>query len=111
MKKLFLMIIPALLCGLAFTSCSDDEEAPKPIPSDGLYVIGTKSGISPTNITDLVFTGDDIVSFKTGFGDMVFVKEKTAKIISHTRNYFLLTANLFFRHPLKYVFGGSCVAS
>ena len=79
------MIIPALLCGFSFASCNDDEKTSKSIPC--LYVIGTKSSNSPASMTDLVFTGDDIVSFRTGLGDMIFAKEKTAEIISRAKNY------------------------
>jgi hypothetical protein len=105
MRKLFLMIIPAFICGLAFTGCNADEEVPKPITSDGLYVIGTKPGISPASLTGLVFTGDDIVSFRTGLGDMVFVEEKTAGIISRARLYseihFIIDGKPVFSPPIK----------
>ena len=105
MKKWFLMIIPALICGLAFTSCNADAEIPKFSPPDGLCVIGTKPGISPTSTTDLVFTGDDIVSFTTGLGDMVFAEEKTAEIISRARLYselhFFIDGKPIFSSPIK----------
>ena len=107
------MIIPALLCGLIFTSCNDDEKTPKSILSDGLYVIGTNSGGSPTNMTDLVFSDADIVSFRTGLGDMVFVGEKTAEIISRAKNYselhFFIDGKPVFLPPINvWYFRDSC---
>ena len=94
MKRLVLMIIPALICGVAFTGCNAEKAEAEFITSNGLYVIGTKSGISPTNMTDLVFTGDDIVYFfphgaleTRGAGEIVFTEEKTAEIISRARLY------------------------
>ena len=110
MKKLFLMIIPALICGLMFISCSaekTDEETPK-LPSSSLYVIGTKAGDNP-NITDLVFTGNDIVSFDVdaGYGviELFFSKEKTDEIISRAKLYcelhFFIDGQPIFSPPIK----------
>ena len=110
MKKFVLMFIPALICGLAFTSCNAEKEEPKLITSDGLYVIGTKSGALPTSITDLVFTDDDIVSFDpTSGGEMVFTKEKTVEIISrarlHSVLHFFIDGKPVFSPPIKIYFG------
>ena len=87
MKRFVWMIIFALICGLALTGCTADKAEPELIDPNGLYVIGTKAGISPANMTDLVFTGDDIVSFELITGEIVFTKEKTDKIISRARLY------------------------
>jgi hypothetical protein len=110
MKKLVLMFIPALICGVAFTSCNAEKAEPQLITSDGLYVIGTKSGVVPTSITDLVFTDDDIVSFDvSSVGEMVFTKEKTEEIISrarlHSELHFFIDGKPVFSPPIKIYFG------
>ena len=104
MKRIELLIITAMICGLAFTSCGSDVEAPK------LNVYGTKSGLSPSGITDLVFTGDDIVSFEAKFvGELAFTKEKTDEIISRARDYselhFFLDGRPVFSPPIKINWG------
>jgi len=110
MKNLVLMFIPALICGVVFTSCNTEKAEPKLITSDGLYVIGTKSGVVPTSITDLVFTDDDIVSFDVSpVGEMVFTKEKTEEIISrarlHSELHFFIDGKPVFSPPIKIYFG------
>jgi hypothetical protein len=106
MKKTFSMLISVLICGMALTSCSADEAAPKPIPSVGLYVIGTKSESSPASFADLVFSGDDIVSFDaTILGNIIFTKEKTDEITSCIRRYsvvhFFIDGKPVFSPPVK----------
>ena len=84
MKKLVLMIIPALICGAVLTSCGSDTVEPQDEKTaDELYVIGVKSTtISAGDKTDLVFTGNDIKSYNVSTGEIVFVQSKLDKIAS-----------------------------
>ena len=59
MKKLVLMIIPALICGVAFIGCNS-EMAEK------------------TNFV----TSDDIISFNVNSGEIVFTKAKVNEILT-----------------------------
>ena len=102
------MIIPALICGLVFTSCNAEKID---LPSRGLYVIGTKAGGSP-NIADLVFTGNDIVSFdEKTVGEIVFVRERIDEIISRAKLYyelhFFINGKPVFSPPIKIHFEDS----
>ena len=105
-KEMFLMIIPVLIYGVTFTSCNADKEETKLKTPNGLYVIGTKTMTIFTNLTDLVFTEDDIVSFDaTSLGNMVFIKEKMDEIISRARLYsylhFFIDGKPVFSSPIK----------
>ena len=60
MKRLVLMIIPALICGLMLTNCGKAEQK-----------------------SDLGFTSDDIISFNVNSGEIVFTKAKVNEILSH----------------------------
>ena len=62
MKRLVLMIIPALICGVVFTGCPKEPKDEK--ISAELYAMGIKSAtVSSKDKKDLLFTGDDIISF------------------------------------------------
>ena len=96
MKRLVLLIIPALICGIALTSCEKVEQGE-------LYVAGVNSGTVPTSENssetaptsgnsletaptngnnNLVFTGNDIISFNVTTGEIVFIDSKVEEIIS-----------------------------
>ena len=60
MKRLVLMIIPALICGVILTNCEKAEQK-----------------------SDLGFTSDDIISFNVSSGEIVFTKAKENEILSH----------------------------
>ena len=109
MKKLFLMIIPALICGVAFTGCNADNEKPEATTNGGLYVVGAKSATVPADIADLVFTGDDIVSFDVLSGEIVFTEEKFDDIMSrvslHTELHFFIDDKPVFAPPIQIHYG------
>ena len=73
MKRLFLMIIPALISGVVFIGCNS-EKAEK---------------------TDFI-TSDDIISFNVSSGEIVFTKAAVNGILSHIDHYPLL--QLFIGH-------------
>jgi len=123
MKRLVLMIVPALICGMLLSGCNSelatddntkdggmmpDNDVTLPdngeLNSSGLYVIGTKSGENPTSTTDLVFTDDDIVSFGATMGEIVFSKEKSDEIISLARHFselhFFIDGKSVFSSPI-----------
>jgi len=64
MKRLVLMIFPALICGVLFIGCNS-EMAEK---------------------TDLV-TSDDIISLNVNSGEIVFTEAKVNEILSHINHY------------------------
>jgi len=63
MKRIVLMIVPALICGMVFTSCEKAEKT--------------------TKENDLVLTSEDIKSFNATSGEIVFTAKKVDEIISH----------------------------
>ena len=105
MKRLVLMMIPALICGAVFTGCSEKEpNGEKTV--DGLYVIGSKSATVPANgKSDLVFTGADIVSYNVTNGEFVFTEEKMDAIISrvslHAVLHFFIDDRPVFDPPIR----------
>jgi len=101
MKRLVLMIIPALICGMIFVCGGCKESAEK-----------------PTNELDLLFTVDDIKVFKTGktydvpnggtfHGEIVFTNFKADDFLSMTYSGHYATVNfsigktLLFDPPIK----------
>jgi len=112
-EVLILAMIPALICGVAFTSCNTKEPKPEEQTTDGLYVIGakstTKSTATPTSKTDLVFTGDDIVSFEVFSGQIIFTEKKFADIMSrinrHTELHFFIDDKPVFDPPIQIHYG------
>jgi hypothetical protein len=115
MKRVVLMIIPALICGGLFTGCSNDEATKDVKTASELYVIGSKSvGLKSSSVkagdkTDLVFTGDDIVSFNARYGEIVFTESKFEEIISrlslHTELLFFIGDNPVFDPPIQLHYG------
>ena len=103
------MFIPALICGVAFTSCNADKDAPEVKTNGGLYVVGVKSAAVPTDKTDLVFTGDDIVSFDVLSGEIVFTEEKfddiMARVSLHTELHFFIDDKPVFDPPIQINYG------
>ena len=106
MKRVVLMIIPALICGIVFTSCGSNKAEPKDEKATGeLYVIGAKSATVPTDKTDLVFTGDDILSYNLETGEIIFAEVKADNIryrigLYYTL-YFYLNEKPLFDPPLR----------
>ena len=107
-----LALSAALICGTVFTGCSDKEEPKK--TAEGLYVIGANSGTkSATDAagdkTDLVFTGDDIISFNVSNGEIVFAETTKDEIISrvshHTELHFFIDDKAVFTPPIRIHFG------
>ena len=84
MKRIVLLFIPALICGVVFSSCSSDKAGLQDEKTMGeLYVIGTRSATVTTgDKTDLVFTGDDIKSYNVNTGEIAFVESKLEVIKS-----------------------------
>ena len=110
MKRLVLMMIPALICGTALTGCSDKAGPKEEKTAGGLYVIGSKSAsVKAGDKTDLVFTGDDIVSFNVSNGEIVFTEAKKDEIISrvslHTELHFFIDDQPVFTPPIRIYFG------
>jgi len=116
MKRIVLMIIPALICGGTLLNCSSDKAEPQDEKTMGeLYVMGTRS--TTEDKLDLLFTGDDIESFKTGSafdvpnggtynGEIVFTNslkadELLARFGLYTTVYFFLDEKLLFDPPIK----------
>ena len=97
MKRLVLLIIPALIGGMALTSCEKAAQNEQETIGE-LYVIGVNSGTVPTSENNsetvptgennnLVFTGNDIISFNVTTGEIVFIDEKMDEIISRASLY------------------------
>jgi len=73
MKRVALMIISALICGVFFSGCSADKVGPQDEKTMGeLYVTGTRSVTVSADKPDLVFMGDDIESFNIHSREIVF---------------------------------------
>ena len=83
MKKLVLLIISALICGIVFTGCEKNGQNEQGITKK-LYVVGDNSQTISEN---LVFTDDDILSFNVTSGEFVFVNGKAGEIISRINQY------------------------
>jgi len=118
MKRIALMFIPALISGVMFTSCSSDKTEPQDEKIVGeLYVMGTRSDVlNSEDELNLLFTGNDLKSFKTGesievansgtfYGEMVFADLKAddlSKRFGHyTYVYFFIGETLLFDPPIK----------
>ena len=105
-----LTVSAALVCGTVFTGCSDKGEQQEENTAGGLYVVGSKSATAPAgDKTDLVFTGDDILSFNAGTGEIVFAEAKIAEIITRvglfTELHFFIDDNPVFNPPIRIYFG------
>ena len=117
MKRIALMIIPAMICGVVFISCGSGNEEQKDEKITGkLYVMGTKSAaISSKKDLELLFTVDDIKSFKTGesiqvanggnfYGEMVFADlqadDLSKRFGLYTMIYFFIGETLLFDPPI-----------
>jgi len=115
MKRFALMIIPALICGGTLLNCSSDKAEPQDEKTMGeLYVMGTRSATEDK--LDLLFTVDDIKSFKTGktievanggafYGELVFTDKKAddlSRLFGHyTMIHFFIGEKLLFDPPIK----------
>ena len=110
------MIILALICGVIYTSCeSDKAETQGEKVSGELYVMGTRSAdVSSLDELDLLFTGDDIKTFKTGesfevanggvyYGELIFndLKVEQLSIGLYTTIYIFIGETLVFDPPIK----------
>ena len=85
-KRLVLLIIPALICGVVLTNCDKAEQNKQ--ETGGLKVIGTRSEIVSTGEkNDLVFTDNDVISFNVTSGEFVFADRKADEIISRLNLY------------------------
>ena len=72
MKRLGIMIVPALICGMIIISCNTKEQEAKTCGE--LYAIGTKSAISETSSEEeIIFKGSDIEYYNITTGEIVFV--------------------------------------
>jgi len=107
MKRLFLIFISALICGVvALTGCNSENE-PKMFPTEGLYVIGAKSGniTAGNNAENLIFTCDNIVSFDITTGEIVFAENKVNNVISrvslHSELHFFIDDKPVFSPPIR----------
>ena len=117
MKKVALIMIPALICGMVFTSCNTEKPESDEKTTDRLYVVGaksttkstTKSATVPKDKTDLVFTGDDIVSFEVLSGQIIFTDKKFDDIMSrislHNVLYFFIDDKPVFDPPIQIHYG------
>jgi len=106
MERVALMFIPALICGVMFTSCSSDKAGPQDEKTMGeLYVTGTGPVTVSTDKPDLVFTGDDIESFNIHSREIVFTKVKADdiryRIGLFSELFFYLNSELLFDPPLR----------
>jgi len=119
MKRLVLMVIPALICGLMFKSCGSDKADTKDDKTIGeLYAMGSKSTtvlIGDKGKLDLLFTGENIKSFNVETGEIVFIDLKTDDIEGtfglYTTVYFFLNDKPLFDPPIKIQSGVSSFAS
>jgi hypothetical protein len=112
MRKIVLLIISAMICGVMFTTCDSDKAEPQDEKVTGeLLVLGTRSeSVSSYDELDLLFSGDDIKMFKvanndTLYGEIVFaglnVEDLSRSIGNYTTVYFFIGETLVFNPPLK----------
>jgi len=124
MKRLVLMSVPALICGVLFlfvSSCSENSNSNAQeevaLPSSEFFAMGAKSSlVSSYDELDLLFTGDDIKMFKTGepldvanggtfHGELVFTDLKAddlSKRFGHyTTVYFFIGETPVFDPPIR----------
>jgi hypothetical protein len=89
------MVIPALICGVMFTSCSSDKAKPQE--------------------DKLLFTGENIKSFNVETGEIVFTDLTSDDIECtfglYTTVYFFLNEKPLFVPPIKIQSGYSSFAS
>lgn len=113
MKRLFLMLIPAIICVVVFSSCNTENTKPEKnepdkTPSE-LYVIGAKSESLPTDKTNLVFTDEDIELYNISNGEIIFAEAKFAEILNlvnlHNVLHFLIDDNPVFDPPIRIHYG------
>jgi len=109
MERFVLMIIPAMICGLFLTGCDSNKEEPEKATGE-LYVIGAKSAtVSADNKNDLVFTGDDVISYNVRYGEFIFSEAKLNEIISslnlHTELHFFIGEKPVFDPPILIHYG------
>ena len=101
MKRLFFMIIPALIYGVMLTSCEKAKQNGQEI-TRGLYVIGIRSEtVSTGEKSNLVFTDNDIISFNVTTGEIVFIDSKVDEILHSVSLYSEL--NFFIDDKLVFV--------
>ena len=117
MKRLVLMIIPALICGVVFDGCGSKEPQGENTLGE-LYAMGTKSSaVLSKDKMDLLFTADDIISFDIrelpptmGMypGHIVFTDTKTNDLKErfelYTTVFFYLHGELVFDPPIPTYF-------
>lgn len=115
MKRLFLLLISAMIYGVVFTGCLTNEATKEEKPAGELYVIGATSvgsklaSVNAGDKANLVFTDEDIVSFNALYGEIVFTKTKFDEIISrlslHTELQFFIGDKPVFDPPIKIHYG------
>ena len=118
MKRIVLMLIPALVCGLLFSGCNTEKVKPEEKTAGELYVLGNSAGAVKSGLvraagqTDyIVFTGDDILSFdiwrdeRQIGGQIYFTEGKLNEIISRAELYselhFLIDDKPVFDPPIR----------
>ena len=112
MKRIINYVI---VCGIAFSSCSNKEFAGAKITSE-LYAMGSKSAsVSSFDELDLLFTVNDIKFFKTDeaydfgngsafHGEIVFTNLKTKNLLmnlGYRSLYLFLGDSLLFDPPIE----------
>ena len=113
--KLFMIaafaLSAVLVCGTLLIGCSDNTDSNEGKTSGELYVIGSSSAIATRagDKTDLVFTGDDIVSFNALYGEIIFTESKFEeirfRINLHTELLFFIGDNPVFNPPIQIHYG------
>ena len=106
MKRVALIIIPALICGVFFSGCSADKAGPQDEKiMSVLFVTGTRSVTVSEDKPDLVFTGDDIELYNIHSREIVLTKIKADdiryRIGLFSELYFYLNNKLPFDPPLR----------
>jgi len=97
LKRLVLIIISALICGMAFTNCSSNKDERT---KGTLYAMGEQSVTAMAKSStfenqpplEMVFTGDDIISFDVTSNKILFTDEISDKL-----------ANIFYRKLTLYL--------
>ena len=109
MKKIETIIISALICGMALTSCSSEKTESQQKNSNKLIVVGSNSAVTSAGEAGLVFVGDDVVSYNVTSGEIVFTKEKFNEIISrlnlHSLLHFFIDEKPVFNPPIQIHYG------